>query len=75
MKVENSDKLSELHDLIADKFLDILKKDEPPTAAELGVMIKFLKDNGIESAPVEGAKTTKIAKILPFPDGQLEASG
>lgn len=77
MKVHNTEKLSELHEILADHFLGLLK--DPKTrstlcAADLSAMIRFLKDNGIESAPVPEAKTSQIAKILPFPDGQDEMS-
>lgn len=73
-------KLSSLHDAIADMFLDQLsnaKKRSQLCAADIGVMVKFLKDNDITAAPVPQAKTTQIAKILPFPSGddQLVAEG
>lgn len=71
----NTDKLGALHDAIADVFLDQLstaKKRAMLSAADIGVMVKFLKDNDITAAPVPQAKTTQIAKILPFPSGEDE---
>jgi hypothetical protein len=70
----DKDLLATLHDSIADLFIKKLegKGRNDLTAAELGVIIKFLKDNDITAAPVPAAKTTKIAQILPFPSGEDE---
>lgn len=68
--------MEKLHAQLADTFLKMLERpaDAPPlTAAELSAIRQFLKDNGIEAAPVPGSKTSAIAERLPFPEAEDDA--
>lgn len=50
----------------------------PPTAAVLKEVREFLKDNGIDSEPIEGGPVESVAKKLKQFDGEplfLEESG
>ena len=58
-----------LHGALAKKFADLLKGDEPPTAAELNVIRQFLKDNGINAVPRDKSPLGDLLNQLPeFPD-------
>ena len=41
----------------------------PPTAAMMGKIIEFLKDNGIDSEPMDGTPVDSVAKTLTTFDG------
>lgn len=53
-----------LHTAVAEDLLNKIKSGEA-TPAEISAAIKFLKDNGIEAAPVENSRTTQLANSLP----------
>lgn len=63
--------LSGLHEKITETFVEMLKNPKDLTAAELSVIVKFLKDNDITALPAKGSKmgrlANKVAQILPFP--------
>jgi hypothetical protein len=66
--------MEQLHALVATTMHNDIKSylmaGEPVPTQLLAVVIKFLKDNGIESVPVEGSTTNKLAMVLPFPSDQ-----
>lgn len=81
-KTGSKDDLSLLHQLTTKQFLEILqngevvvdKDGEPhritPTAAMMGQIIKFLKDNNIDCDPKEVPEDhplRNLAASLPFP--------
>jgi len=41
----------------------------PPTAAMMGKIIEFLKDNGVDSEPMDGTPVDSVAKKLTQFDG------
>lgn len=61
----DNETLNGLHSKIADHFLKILASGDT-TAAELAVMVKFLKDNNIEANLEQAPKLGDIEKRLPF---------
>ena len=65
------DMLQALHSEVADCLLKKIREGTA-TAADLGVARQFLKDNGIDSVPVEGSKTFKLSEAMPFPDPESE---
>ena len=58
-------KLTELHNLLAEKLLDKVK-DPDCKAADLNVARQFLKDNNIDAVPVDGSPLEKLIEELPF---------
>lgn len=69
-KRAGEDLLAELHNLTAKQMLNHIKAamDDPNkelTASYLSVVIKFLKDNGIECLPETSDEIQEIAKSLP----------
>ena len=68
-----SNKLLEgLHNAVAEDLLYKIQSGDA-TAAELSAAIKFLKDNGIEALPSEGAPLGNLVDALPFSVDELEA--
>lgn len=61
-KKASSDLLEELHALVTKEFLTRLRSGEA-TAAELSVMVKFLKDNNIQAIAGE-ADMTELQRTL-----------
>ena len=59
-----SDKLSKLHDLLADKLTKIIQSEEV-TASELNVIRQFLRDNGIDAIPAENSAMGDLVAALP----------
>ena len=59
-----SEKLSKLHEMLADKLTDIVKKEDV-SASELNVVRQFLKDNGIDSIPAENSPLGDLVMALP----------
>jgi hypothetical protein len=50
----------------------------PPTAAMMGKIIEFLKDNGVDSEPMDGTPVDSVVKTLKQFDGEplyLEETG
>jgi len=58
-------KLTELHNLLAEKLLDKVK-DPDCKSADLNVARQFLKDNNIDAVPVDGSPLEKLIEELPF---------
>ena len=58
-------KLTELHNLLAEKLLDKVK-DPDCKSADLNVARQFLKDNNIDAVPVEDSPLRKLIEELPF---------
>lgn len=58
-----------LHDAVAGDLLRRVKSGEA-TASEMSVVVKFLKDNGIEALPTQNNKLGQLAKEMPeFDEG------
>lgn len=60
---DTENKLTELHGLLADHFLDQLSSGTV-TASDVSNMLKFLKDNGINAASIKNPKLAQIAENL-----------
>ena len=58
-----TDLLEELHSVLADDLISRIKSGEA-SASDLTNAIRFLKDNGIEAAPVENGKVANLAREL-----------
>lgn len=56
-------KLTELHELLAEHFLDQLQNGNV-SASDVSNMLKFLKDNGINAASIKNPKLAEIADTL-----------
>jgi hypothetical protein len=65
LKPELEALLGTIHEKVAKHFLDLLDGGEI-SAAELGVLCKFLKDNGIDASAPPGSPLDQITKKLPF---------
>ena len=58
-------KLTELHNLLAEKLLDKVK-DPDCKSADLNVARQFLKDNNIDAVPVDNSPLQQLLDELPF---------
>ena len=58
-------KLRELHGILAEKLLEKVK-DPDAKSSDLNVARQFLKDNGIDSLPVDNSPLRDLMKELPF---------
>lgn len=58
------EQLGELHELLCGVYLQKLK-DGTITGAEMSTLVKFLKDNRIESNLETGSKAEALTKALP----------
>jgi len=58
-------KLTELHSLLAEKLLEKVQ-DPECKSADLNVARQFLKDNNIDAVPVQGSPLDKLLEELPF---------
>lgn len=56
--------LGRLHDAVAADLLRRVQSGEA-SAQELSVVVKFLKDNGIEAIPADNSPLKKLAESLP----------
>jgi len=54
-----------LHSAVAQTLLEKIKSGEA-RSADLGVAVRFLKDNGIEAAPVNDNPLARLLDSLPF---------
>lgn len=62
-----------LHSAVAQTLLEKIKSGEA-RSADLGVAVRFLKDNGIEAAPVNDNPLARLLDSLPFDEeDELEA--
>ena len=57
--------LKQLHNELALKLLNKVR-DPDATASEMNVARQFLKDNGIDSLPVDNSPLHNLMKELPF---------
>jgi hypothetical protein len=57
--------LKELHTRLAERLLDRIKEKDVK-ASDLNVARQFLKDNGIESLPVDNSPLQKLIDEMPF---------
>ena len=60
-----SDKLKELHEVLATELLKRVK-DPEAKSADLNAARQFLKDNNIDAVPVEDSPLQKLIEELPF---------
>lgn len=61
--------LGALHEAVASDLLRRVKSGEA-TASEMSVVVKFLKDNGIEALATENNKLGKLVQEMPdFDEG------
>ncbi len=61
--------LEQLHSELTQKLLEKIRSSEV-TASELNVCRQFLKDNGIESLPVDNSPLRSLVDELPFEDSE-----
>ncbi len=57
--------LEHIHNALAEELLKKIM-DGSATATELNVARQFLKDNGIDCAPIANTPMLNLAKIMPF---------
>lgn len=60
-----SEKLKELHGVLAEELLKRVK-DPDAKSADLNVARQFLKDNNIDAVPTEDSPLKKLIDELPF---------
>ena len=60
-----SEKLKELHEVLATELLKRVK-DPEAKSADLNVARQFLKDNNIDAVPVDNSPLKKLIDELPF---------
>ena len=60
-----SDKLKELHGVLAEELLKRVK-DPEAKSSDLNVARQFLRDNGIDAVPTQDSPLTKLIEELPF---------
>ena len=60
-----SEKLKELHQVLANELLKRVKAPDAKSA-DLNVARQFLKDNNIDAVPVEDSPLQKLIEELPF---------
>ena len=65
-----SEKLKELHAVLATKLLEKVK-DPEVKSSDLNVARQFLKDNGIDAVPVDNSPLEKLMKELPFEEKKI----
>jgi len=65
MSKASKDIMEELHGAVAKDLLNKIATGEAK-ANDLGVAVRFLKDNGIESIIVEGSPLANLLESLPF---------
>ena len=70
-KDSTTEVLSELHAGLAHLFMERLREGTLGTA-ELNILRQFLKDNQINSQPVEGSEFGDLAKALPDIENVIE---
>ena len=59
--------LENLHSELTQKLLDKIRSPEV-SASELNVARQFLKDNGVESIPIDNSPLKSLVDELPFND-------
>jgi len=64
------DLMDKLHELAASEMLRWLEREGGATSQEMGAILKFLKDNGVNLAnPGTKPRLTNLRDKLPFDDG------
>jgi len=63
--------LEDLHEATAIELLERVRSGSAKPA-DLGVAVKFLKDNGVEAIPVDGSTLNKLMEELPFNNDEDE---
>ncbi|MEX3785581.1 MULTISPECIES: hypothetical protein [Paraburkholderia] len=63
-KTASTDKLAELHAMVADTFMELVKDPELCNAAILGAATKFLKDNSITAVVEDNSTLTEMQKKI-----------
>ena len=58
-------KLTELHNILAEKLLERVK-DPEAKSSDLNVARQFLKDNNIDAVPIDHSPLQKLLEELPF---------
>ena len=58
-------KLKELHAVLAEKLLKLVK-DPECKSSDLNIARQFLRDNNIDCIPVEGSSLQNLVDELPF---------
>jgi hypothetical protein len=71
MSKASKDIMEELHSAVALDLLGKIKTGEAK-ANDLGVAVRFLKDNGVESILVEGSPLANLVEGLPFDTKETE---
>tara|TARA_R100000541_G_scaffold55460_1_gene64358 strand:+ start:2031 stop:2264 length:234 start_codon:yes stop_codon:yes gene_type:complete len=64
-----SEVLNDLHGALAEELLDRVRSGEAKPS-DLGVAVKFLKDNGIEAIPTDGSYLQQLFEELPFDEDE-----
>ena len=62
--MSTEDKLASLHDMLTNKLIELVQKDEI-TAAELNVVRQFLKDNNVDALPVGDSPLSELISSMP----------
>tara|TARA_R100000234_G_C4896912_1_gene133929 strand:+ start:362 stop:574 length:213 start_codon:yes stop_codon:yes gene_type:complete len=65
-----SDKLQQLHSLLAEQLLKRISNPEVK-ASDLNVARQFLKDNNIDTIPVDNNPLQKLVEELPFAEKKV----
>ena len=65
-----SEKLKELHEVLATELLKRVK-DPEAKSADLNVARQFLKDNNIDAVPVDNSPLKKLLDELPFEEKKI----
>ena len=60
-----SDKLKQLHGVLAEELLKRVK-DPEAKSSDLNVASQFLRDNGIDAVPTNDSPLSKLIEELPF---------
>ena len=68
-----SDKLKELHGVLAEELLKRVK-DPEAKSSDLNVARQFLRDNGIDAVPTQASPLTKLIEELPFDEKRKTSS-
>lgn len=59
--------LEKLHNKLAEKMIQLLEGETPPTAAEMAAIAKFLKDNSVTAI---AAKDSNLGRLMEAVEGE-----
>tara|TARA_B100001057_G_scaffold447544_1_gene487121 strand:- start:1534 stop:1746 length:213 start_codon:yes stop_codon:yes gene_type:complete len=68
-----SEKLKELHGVLAEELLKRVK-DPEAKSSDLNVARQFLRDNNIDAVPTDNSPLEKLIEELPFTEKKLVKS-